>query len=249
MENMEDEKRQANNIRLPVGKVLVQAFLTPWALRHELIRALSVPAISLIMLHISEPYVRDLGNLVLLVYVLIGSVAYVLFAVTCHRIVLLGDQPVPRYGIIKWSMRETRFLFWLLGIYVVGFTIFPLAAFSTMYVAISEYYWLLVLLLLLLLIVILGCYVLARLSLIFPATAVDQRPDIKWAWGRSSDNGWRLVVIVGLLPFVTSLAQKLLERENSTIIEDVLWPLMYILVLIVEISALSLSYKALNKHG
>ncbi len=247
---MEDKKRQANNIRLPVGKVLVQAFLVPWALRHELVRALSVPAISLIMLYISDSYVRDLGGLVLFVCVFISSVAYVLFAVTCHRVVLLGDQPVPRYGIIKWSMRETRFLFWLLGVYGVGFTIFALAAFSTtMYVAISEYYWLPVLPLLFLLILIPGFYVLVRLSLIFPATAVDQRPDIKWAWDRSFNNGWRLVVIVGLLPSVTSIAQELLERENSSIIEDALWPLMYILVLIVEISALSLSYKELNKHG
>ena len=124
---MEDYKSQVNNIRLPIGKVLVQAFLVPWALRHELVRALTVPAIALIMIQISESYLGDPGDAVLFAFAFIASVPYVLFAVTCHRIVLLGDQSVSRYGVIKWSMRETRFYFWGLGMYiVVGFAVFAI---------------------------------------------------------------------------------------------------------------------------
>ena len=107
-------------------------------------------------------------------------------------------------------------LSWLLGVYIAGgFSIVLVTLATTTYFVISDIR-LPIYQLSLLLGVIPTCYVLARLSLIFPATAVDQRPNIKWAWGKSFNNGWRLVVIVGLLPFVTSFAQQLMKRENST---------------------------------
>ncbi len=41
----------------------------------------------------------------------------------------------------------------------------------------------------------LALYVLARLSLVLPATAIGQRPTLKGSWRLSRSNGWRLAVL------------------------------------------------------
>lgn len=48
---------------------------------------------------------------------------YVMFATICHRIVLLGDTSLPsRWGLF-WSVRETRFLGWLIVLGVITFAV------------------------------------------------------------------------------------------------------------------------------
>ena len=84
--------------------------------------------------------------------------------------------------------------------------------------------------------------------MIFPATAIDERPDIKWSWDISQGNGWRLVIIVGILPLATGLILYLLERTDSTLIEDLVLSLIYFIVLIIEIAAVSLSYQELSRE-
>ena len=49
---------------------------------------------------------------------------------------------------------------------------------------------------------LLALYVLARLSLVLPRTAIDQRPTLQGSWRLSRSNGWRLAVV--LLPLSRS---------------------------------------------
>jgi membrane-anchored glycerophosphoryl diester phosphodiesterase (GDPDase) len=95
---------------------------------------------------------------------------------------------------------------------------------------------------------ILALYVSARLSLVFPATAIDKRPDLKWSWNLTRNNGWRMVVVVGVLPWVIGMIVGVLYRENATVLETIVLSTLGIALFAVEIAALSLSYRELTKE-
>src|SRR5712671_2333716 len=65
-------------------------------------------------------------------------------------------------------------------------------------------------------------YVLARLCLVFPATAIDRPVNLKWAWRLTERNGWRLVVVVAVLPWIISYLVELLYRGDPSVFETVI---------------------------
>lgn len=92
---------------------------------------------------------------------------------------------------------------------------------------------------------VLATYILARLSLVFPALAIDQKVNIRWAWKCSENNGWRLVATIGLLPLALSWAFNLFIDNWSSVILTNLMMLLSVVIFVVEIVALSLSYREL----
>jgi len=91
----------------------------------------------------------------------------------------------------------------------------------------------------------LATYVVARLSLILPAVALDQKLTLSTVWDLSEGNGWRLAVVVGGLPWLLNYLQGLAFSETD-MIPAILRSVVYCTLLIVEVAALSLSYKALT---
>lgn len=53
-------------------------------------------------------------------------------------------------------------------------------------------------------------WVIARVSMVLPAIAVDRKLDVVDSWRRSRGNGWKLAIIVGVLPWV-------LERSTAAL--------------------------------
>ena len=96
---------------------------------------------------------------------------------------------------------------------------------------------------------LLALCIVSRLFLVFPATAVDRRVNLKWAWRLSKNNGWRLAIIVAGLPWVLSNLVWLLYRENETVFEDVIITFMGSAIIVFEVAALSLSYRELIKEA
>jgi len=90
-----------------------------WQKRFMLFRALIATALAMAALDVAMRHgSKGVGGvslvilLVFLYWILVWAV-YTLFAVTCHRIVLLGETSVPKYGLLSWTSRETRFFGWL----------------------------------------------------------------------------------------------------------------------------------------
>jgi len=191
-----------------------------------------------------EWFLTDASSSLDFVFTPLQLLVYSYLAVTCHRIVLLGGGSVPRFGIRKWTSRETRFFAWLVGIYLTAtLTLAMLPSLLSPVMEISGYRIWTVLNIAAATPVV---YLVARLSMIFPAIAVDEHPDIKWAWVISRGNGWRLLVIVGILPMITGSVLRLMERADSTLLEDLAVVLISFIVLIIEIVAVSLSYRQLT---
>jgi hypothetical protein len=88
-------------------------------------------------------------------------------------------------------------------------------------------------------------YLVARLVLVLPAIALEQKLDPRAAWGWSRRNGWRLVLAIFLLPKVLNSAiQWLLDASGHVAILGAV-AVLNAIVLSLEIIVLSLSYREL----
>lgn len=133
-------------------------------------------------------------------YSFVSVIVYTLLGINVHRLLLIAKNPLV---FSRWSFRETRFLGWLILIYIyfalifagLGLAILPLSG----TIEIPEGGWFVALIFFPLSLP--GAYLCARLAMLLPATAVDKRQDMGWVWALTQGNGWRLVALLWLLPF------------------------------------------------
>lgn len=92
-----------------------------------------------------------------------------------------------------------------------------------------------------------GVYVMSRISILLPATSVDQRHDLTWAWDVTKRNGWRLVLVVSLLPFALRYGPH--HLWGYSLLLDFVISVIGCGLLIVEVAALSLSFQYFAQRG
>lgn len=235
-------------MKLDLGKVIVGAFVVPWWHWRDFLRVLAFPIAAMATLGLAWYFtVAKLPPWTAIPVCVAYGVLFAIFAVSCHRLVLLDARRVEA----GWSRREFRFLFWLLGIYLVGVAIWlPL---WTLIINVAMNLpgagrpeqmddWMRQLA------AVPAFYVGARLAPILPAVALEQNVSFRWAWRFTRGNGWRLVVVVGVLPWAISQLVGLLYRSDPTALETAALTVVGIALFAVEIAALSISYRELN-HG
>ena len=225
------------------------AFLLPWWNRVAFGRALAIPLLLLVTLalswHYAAAHLPELSNWAL--YVIYG-VLFAMFAVTCHRLVLLDPKVVAARMAPRWSRRETRFFLWMAAVWVIvaavtfGLTTLILNVWVPWVTEPDRAWfdWTVFLA------KVPAFYLFARFCLVFPATAVDRNVDLKWAWRLTENNGWRLVLLVGVLPWVISHAVALLYRGDATVLETIALTFVGSALFAVEVAAISLSYRELT---
>jgi hypothetical protein len=88
-----------------------------------------------------------------------------------------------------------------------------------------------------------GTYIFSRLSVLFPATAINQRNSIQWAWSITKGNGWKLFVLLGLLPLLSRIILRMIP-ETSIHADAVLYFISLIFA-VIELALISHTYKFL----
>ena len=236
---------------LPVIQTIRAAFQFVWDKRVRMLRALAIPVALLFVVDHAFTFANN--DPLKFVQAFIQMAIYILFAITCHRVALIGDESVPNYGLRTWTLRESRYLGWSVIIFVVwmlfsfvinsfyvSMIVSKVEAGASAEIYQSYKYWLIPLYIPIL-------YILSRLSVLCPAIALDQKVDAQWVWRLTAHNGWRLTIVVGLLPWVLYFLAGLLLRENATLVENIIVELFGFILLAVEVVALSFSYKHLAK--
>jgi len=237
---------------LPVIGVIRDAVQFVWDKRARMLCALAVLMVILLIVEHAVTLAND--NPLKFVQAFIKMALYCLFAITCHRLVLLGDPGVPDYGLRTWTLRESKYMGWSLVILVVwllfSFVINSLivSAFirdveaggrAEAFHSIQPYFYFSYIPVL---------YIFSRLSVLYPAIALGQPVNAQWAWRITEDNGWRLTIVVCLLPSVLFYLAGLLLRENATFVESLILELLGFILLAVGVVALSFSYKLLTEQ-
>jgi hypothetical protein len=232
--------------RLDLSRVIAGAFAIPWQRRATFVKALAAPALAIIAIKVGWWLAaeRMTGAIAWAAWGANG-VLWILFAVSCHRLVLLDQRSADVATIPGWGRRETMFLAWLAGIclttMVVGFvvlapvaivvsSVFSNALFETIQRPIG---------------MVLCTYLFASLALLLPAAAVDVRTTFQKSWRQTRGNGWRVVVVVGVLPWTFAYLANFVEGDDPGVVTAVAMTALATTLLAVEISALSLSYQQL----
>jgi hypothetical protein len=245
--------------KLRVVKILFDAFALVWFRRTIFMRALWLPFLLMLVLAGAWDFSEtSLPSGFKWVYALAYYFLLVLFVVNCHRAVLLNSQRMNEWAIPKWSWRETRFLGWTACIWiiavvcgmvvsVIAFTIIgntmprflePGSLKPSTLMLISGYF-----------VKIIYAYIFARVCLMFPSIAVDRRLNFQQAVKLSRGNGWRLAIVVSVIPAAIKIITNIVYREDASAWEYMLWLTLTSALLTVEIAALSLSYRELVEHA
>lgn len=153
--------------------------------RQVLIRALLVPFILYIALDAMEEFNPD--RIARIGLFIAGLIVQTMFAITTHRVILLGPNQIPRWGMLTWTRREMLFA---MNMIRLGLMTVPLIL--LVYIPIIG----------LALTVMLMIWVLSRLSLIFPAIAIDHTMSLKTSWQLTRQYQLMMVFVVVVLPAI-----------------------------------------------
>lgn len=163
--------------------------------RVAISKALFIPFIAylfliLIGIYIEEPYVAFFAGL------LTYSIDTVI-AVTIHRLVLLGPNTIPEWGLLKWSMRETIFILHVIGMWLflgitwgilgvagvaLGSIAGPLAIFGVIAALVTV------------------AYIWGKLSLVFPSIAIDKKISFNDSWKLADGHEGLMILVIAVLP-------------------------------------------------
>lgn len=205
-----------------------------------------------------------------------NGLAFTLLAITCHRMILLEEQHERWVDFFRWSHRETRFFIWSYLIYLgamvillhpifMGWPNFLQTGIDTVmhYLIFMDYFliewlipvawikkmWIYVFTMGIPLIeYFLFLYVLSRVSLALPATAIDEKSTFSWAWDRSKGNGWRLTFLTTLPIIVYVLGGSSLNMVDFMPpplfwIPEIIGSVLYVFWGMLEAALLSEAYK------
>ncbi len=232
------------NKQLPIKQIFVESIKMPFDRYKELIR-LGWPYAFLILASSFMP--EDIDGIALnIAYGAVFCLTGVLGTVGCHRVFLLPTDIVSKTPTVRWSYRETNFLLCMIGIGILTSLIIMPFFFVVANLDFFAYYedneTLMGLIFTISLMPV--YYFVSRWSLILPDLAVDNDRTFSWAWNISSGYSFRLFILIGALPLVTSVIFELLVSllEPSyilSLIQNSIW----LVVAIIEICLLSLSYE------
>jgi hypothetical protein len=263
---------------LPIRTILQEAIQLSWAHRKHFGILLVIPSLLLA----GSRFLQDIWifqddqsaiSWSKLAYLAIISsplvVAFGIFAIACHRSILLTPHGIPALGYLGWSARETRFvlysillssLTWLAIGVCFSFSLLTLVFLTVIFsswlstiAAWKDWDWVAPASLTFFLAIFLVAYPIGRLSLVLPAIAVDRKVSARWSWVISEPYDWQLAFLVGVLPFGSAVLQTAFTTLLPNIIPDTLQYLLegflYSTLLVMEIAILSLSYRTVSTRN
>jgi hypothetical protein len=220
--------------RLNAGKVIAGAAVVVFERWRTFCRALLLPFAALIVLGIIESALGGKGAAALVW--LLKVPIYAVFAIVTHRIVLLGQDSVPAWGIGRWTRRETLFALHMLGMVlciipalVLGAGLGALSVWVGLFVAFAGSIW-----------------VFSRLSLVFPALAVDKGVSFGLSWDLTERHQWPMVVVCVVYPMLLGIPAIALSRLPNVVVA--IPEILDTLLTVFTVAALSLAYREIHRH-
>jgi hypothetical protein len=212
-----------------IQKTILGAFGCVIEYRKQFSKALLIPVTVLVLLG-SIP-VSISGLSLLIFYKILAFLAYVFLAIITHRIILLGPGAVPEWGLSAAGKREIYFIGYSLGI---GLSVTLINYFGLA----SPTIWLIS--------IIAMIYILARVSLVFPAVATDSYWTFFDSWKATRGHQTLMLVVVLIFPIVIGIPEMLLSRvPHMGIIVNVL----SVVTMVFVVAALSVAFRVVTKES
>ena len=253
--------------KLPVLATFREAVVFAWAHRRVLWRWIVVGAflaglVNFVGLFEFGEDDADLTGLQFFAIILLVPIpsllVFALLAVYCHRSFLLYHGSASRQLRFFFIERDRKFFAWVIGIPLcVCIVIFPgMMAVAYIWYQIGEMYpggfWESIFVADLLINVWLlfpFYYLFGRWILVFPAIAIDEEPKLGWSWNQTKGNGWRMFVLVGLLPLTVGNLWYLLSfigLSEFPILSGFLTSFVLFSLTPVEVAVISIAFRELT---
>ncbi|NKC01462.1 MAG: hypothetical protein GKR90_23595 [Pseudomonadales bacterium] len=158
-------------------------------------------------------------------------VLHTVFAITTHRIVMLGSDSVPEWGLRSWSRRETRFAGYVVALVMM------LAVLITLAIATQPIGPIIVMVVA----VVGGC----SLSLVFPAIALEEEFTLGDAWRMAQGHISALILCIWLFPFLLAILAILVAQIPYA---RPLAALMELVTTILTIATLSVAFSEIRRQ-
>ena len=243
----------------------VEAFTKNW---KPLIRALLVPASLIALLDVLYNWQIQIirgdnssniykGYQLIVIYywwLFLTTIVYTTFAVSCHRIIILGSGSLPNKLGIYFTWRELRFLWWgfILSLPVGLFIIATESLLSELPTSLNEQdYWALREIQSAL-IGLIGLIALSFVGMILPGTAIKGKFSIKQALALSKGNVITIftavlvpALLIGGFAICFNFVVYSFEPMQESLIPIYIESIFFLLLGVVEIAVLSMAYQKL----
>lgn len=168
----------------------------------------------------------------------------VIIAVTTHRIILLGAESVPTWGMYKFTFREYYFAAHAVGIFLMFFALMQLIpSIIANYQLASIAGWMMGLCVSILALALILWFI-GRLALVFPGIAINQGISFRMSWELTEKHQQRMFMTIAVLPFVLAITIGLLNAILSFIpVLNILTIFLPFLEVVIVIAMLSVSYR------
>ena len=190
---------------LPIKSIFLEALSLPARHWQVLLKA-GTPLIVLLIASgaLANSMIGGYSSEKIIAMIVLGigiCVATAIAIVACHRVFLLGDEAIQEVSFLNWTGNELRYIGWWVIISILASIIMiPIGMVTAPFMATisssPEGIMLLVFVTTLPLL-----YIISRWSILLPGCAIGLRGrTLSEAWSLSDGNGWRLTVLVSLLP-------------------------------------------------
>jgi hypothetical protein len=103
--------------KLRIERILLEAFLVPWRRRRVFVKGLTFPGAAVVALQCAFWYFSPDPEWASWLAWGARAILWIIFAVICHRLVLLDPREGDVAIVPQWTWRETRFLGWCIAVY------------------------------------------------------------------------------------------------------------------------------------
>jgi hypothetical protein len=237
--------------KLQAWVIILNSLKTAWRIKKIFFNVITLPTLILLVYYaLVFNYAKNIGIPLMLVLMGILGIGLSWLAVVCHRLILVSDFTAYNSFDFRMGVRAAKFLVMIFQVCIVVWLVEGVV-FMSMLFMFNKYlpsngledinYWIKSFS------QVIGGYALARLSLVFPATAIDKKVNLKWSWVVTRGNGLNMFAIVGLFPAFFDFIITSLWRENATDVENVLLSIISFFVIAIEVFALSLTYREFER--
>lgn len=221
-----------------IKRIIWGAFGYVYMLGTVFIKALLIPIAALIILDIifaGQSERKSTGALVgLSVFI------HTIIAITTHRIILLGPNSIPEWGVYIFRKREFYFVLHLIGLGILMILIGLIIILLSLLIPTSTTAFIAALVIYLLV----SLYIVSRLSLVFPAIATDQNWSFFDSWKATRNHQFSMIMVVAIFPFIISIPEIILSYLPYM---ETLVSLLSAITTVLTVAALSVAFQVITE--
>lgn len=216
--------------------------------RDVLAKALIIPFILLLIIDYYEKsfsIVSNSGNISinfsLLFFIILSLVISIIVAITVHRILLIEENPIPKWGFFKFGSREFKYLAFS---FLIGLVCIP--AFIFMFIPIVG----------IIITLITVLIIISRMSLVFPAIALNENMSIIDSWNQTKNfkliTFFSIIIFPTIIALVVGVVYSLVINFLVNVVSvhlNILYVILNFFITVLVVATLSSTYKFIKKYS